>query len=89
METSGMVLRLREKGLSLDSSSPEAVDVMVDDFLARFQAAGISLACEREGPCEYRIAGALHKVKNMSGKLVVRKGGGYRDLIDLVEKLVI
>ena len=89
METSGMVLRLREKGLSLDSSSPEAVDVMVDDFLGRFQAAGISLACVREGPCEYRIAGALHKVKNMSGKLVVRKGGGYRDLIDLVEKLVI
>ena len=89
METSGMVLRLQEKGLSLDSSSPEAVDVMVDDFLARFQAAGISLSCVREGPCEYRLAGTLYKVKNMSGKLVVRKGGGYRDLIDLIEKLVI
>ena len=89
MESSGVMLRLQEKGLSLDSSSPEAVDVMVEDFLARFHAAGISLTCTPEGPCEYRIAGTLYKVKNMSGKLVVRKGGGYRDLIELIEKLVV
>ena len=57
------------------------------DLVTRFKAVNIELPNQRAGPCQYRILGHSFQLKNMAGRLVVRKGGGYHDLIDVVEKL--
>ena len=87
METNRVAAELKEQGLALDSSSPLAVDIMVEDFITRFRAVSIDLPHNKLGPATYEIAGMLFRLKNMNGHLVVRKGGGYHDLIDIIEKI--
>ena len=53
-----------EQGLALDSNSPLAVDIMVEDFITRFRAVSIDLPHNKLGPATYEIAALLpHPLK--------------------------
>eukprot|EP00698_Gefionella_okellyi_P020221 TRINITY_DN6324_c0_g1_i1.p1 TRINITY_DN6324_c0_g1~~TRINITY_DN6324_c0_g1_i1.p1 ORF type:complete len:485 (-),score=145.02 TRINITY_DN6324_c0_g1_i1:344-1798(-) len=53
---------------------------------ARFNDAGIPLPLEKMGPCQYKLNKQTLMMNVLSGKLVVRIGGGFEDFTHFLER---
>lgn len=69
--------------------SPQRNEVreMVQDLIARFEASNLSLPLEEVGHEVYRYGHRRLALKVQGGRLVVRGGGGFWDLMEFLEKV--
>jgi len=76
------------RGLINKTKEPQnAVEEMVQGLKVKFEENGLSLPLEQISSDVYRLGNRRLSLKVQNGRLVVRVGGGFCDLIEFLEKV--